>query len=120
MVNIHMKKRNLLFFFVAFAIILQVSSVIADGGYFPPPGYWVRPGHQRAVIMHENNVETMIVTSNFQGDAKELIWIIPTPTRPEVTKANEEVFTNIQILTRPEYSHGPKPVSYTHLTLPTN
>ena len=99
-----MKRVNLIFLFAILFIVLQLSSVLADGGYIPRPGYWVRPGQQRAIILHEENTETMILTSSFQGNAKDLVWIVPTPTRPKITKANEEVFTNMAKLAIPEYS----------------
>jgi hypothetical protein len=88
------------------AAILSVNIVFADGGYFPHPDYWVTPGQQRAVIFYEDNTETMILTSSFRGNAKDLVWIIPTPTKPEVTKADEKVFTNIAKLTRVQYRGG--------------
>ena len=89
-----------------FFIISQIIFVSADGGYFPRPGYWVYPGQQKAIILHEDNTETMILTSNFRGNAKDLVWIIPTPTKPEVTKANEEIFNNIARLTQQRYDYG--------------
>lgn len=98
-------RKNIIFVLAIFLILGSVASVVADGGYFPHPGYWVRPGQQKAVIFHEDNTENMILTSNFQGDAKDLVWIIPTPTRPEITKANEKVFTNVQKLVKPQYQY---------------
>jgi hypothetical protein len=89
----------------AFILIMNVAGVLADGGYFPEPGYWIRPGQQRAVIFHEDNTETMILTSGFQGDAKNFVWIVPTPTIPEIEKASEKVFTNVAKLARPKYSY---------------
>jgi len=102
-----LKRKRIIFLILAFSLILlSLAFVLADGGYFPRPGYWVRPGQQRAIIFYEDNTETMIVTSGFQGNAKELVWIIPTPTKPEVSKASEEVFENIAKLAQPQYSGG--------------
>jgi len=89
-----------------FFVLLNLSFVFADGGYMPPPGYWVRPGAQNAIIFHENNTETLIVTSGFFGDAKDLVWLIPTPNIPKIEKANEQVFENIDALTMPQYDRG--------------
>jgi len=91
---------------VLVSITSQISFVRADGGYFPGPDYWVRPGQQRAIILYEDNTETMILTSGFQGNAKDLVWIIPTPTKPELTKANEEVFTNMARLAMAKRDYG--------------
>jgi hypothetical protein len=98
-------KRNFIFLIVLGIIIINLCFVLADGGYFPRPGYWVTPGQQRAVIFHEDNTETMILTSVFKGNAKDLVWIVPTPTKPEITKANEKVFTNAQKLAYPKYAN---------------
>jgi len=99
-------KRGVLVLFLALVVLINLSSVIADGAYFPEPGYWVRPGQQRAIIFYENNEETLILTSNFQGNAKDLVWIIPVPEKPEITKANEEIFTEIAKLAQPQYDTG--------------
>jgi len=100
-------KRNYIFLFLVLGVILiSLSFVVADGMYVPHPGYYVSPGQQRAVIFHEDNIETMILTSGFIGNAKDLAWIVPTPTRPDVTKANENVFTNAAKLARVTYSNG--------------
>ena len=101
-----MKRGLLIVFLFAVVIIAGLVFVSADGGYFPSPGYWIQPGQQQAVIFHEANTETLIVTSDFKGNAKNFAWIIPTPTKPEVTKASDKVFTNIQKLTQPEYNYG--------------
>lgn len=98
--------KKTLFVIALFILVASVSLVAADGGYFPRPGYWVRPGEQKAIIFHENNAETLIVSSSFQGNAKDLVWIIPTPTKPEITKASEEVFTNVAKLARVQKDYG--------------
>ena len=66
-------KKALIALIVLCFVLPSISSVFADGGYFPEPGYWVRPGEQQAVILYENNVETMMVTSSFQGNSKNLV-----------------------------------------------
>lgn len=104
-----MKKQKMLLsagILMLFLIVSQLGIVAADGGYFPHPGYWVMPGEQRAVIFYEKGVETMIVTSGFKGNATDLVWIIPTPTKPEITKADEKVFENAAKLAQPVYDGG--------------
>lgn len=98
-----MKRGEIILAVLLLFLISQISNVLADGGYFPHPGYWVMPGQQKAIIFYEDNTETMILTSNFRGNVKDLVWIVPTPTRPTVTKANEEVFENIARLAQPTY-----------------
>ncbi|MFZ5955224.1 MAG: DUF2330 domain-containing protein [Nanoarchaeota archaeon] len=99
--------KNKIVLIISLLLLLQIIPLMkADGGYFPKPGYWVMPGQQKAIIFYENNVETLIVTSDFRGDAKDLVWVIPTPSKPEISKANEEIFSNIEQLTRPVYDNG--------------
>lgn len=85
-------------------LLLQMLLVSADGGYFPPPGQQVSPGQQKAVIHYDSKteIETLIVTSEFQGNAKDLAWIIPTPTKPEITKADDVIFEKLDQLTKPQ------------------
>jgi hypothetical protein len=109
--NIHstMKKRVEIALFTLILLTSIISCfylVSADGAYFPYHGYWISPGQQRAIIFHEANTETLIVTSDFRGNAKDFAWIIPTPTKPEVVKASEKLFTNVQKLARPYYNYG--------------
>jgi hypothetical protein len=47
----------------------------------------------------------MIVTSGFIGNAKDFVWIIPTPAKPEITKASEKVFENAAKLAQPVYGN---------------
>ena len=84
-------------------LILLVSSVIVQACYFPRGDYWVRPGQQRAVIFFEDNTQTMVLSEGFVGNAKDLVWIIPSPTKPEVIKSKESVLTNVANLARQKY-----------------
>lgn len=59
---------------------------------------------QRAVIWHDGTSETLILSTQFRGDASEFAWVIPVPNKPEVTKAKDELFTALEEYTRPKYS----------------
>ncbi len=71
----------------------------ADGGLFPPPDYYVKEDNQKAVIVYDDNMETLILSVGFSGDAKDFGWVIPTPSRPEVTKSSDELFKSLKDLT---------------------
>lgn len=79
----------------------------ADGGIMPPPDYYVREDAQKAVIVHDNNVETMILSVEFSGDANQFGWVIPTPSRPEVSKSSDELFKSLEDLTGKVYDVMP-------------
>lgn len=79
----------------------------ADGGLIPPPNKRVFETNQKAVIFYDNKVEDLILSVSFRGDAEDFGWIVPTPEKPEVSKASEEIFTSLDEITRPkkEYMH---------------
>lgn len=98
-----MKKRFLIFL-LFFSFLLLPKKVLADGLIVPPPGYWIEETEQKAVIFHEENQETLIISVTFQGDAEDFAWLIPLPTRPEVDKSTDEVFVALQELTQPPFA----------------
>ena len=85
------------FFFLFFP---QVAS--ADGGVFPPPNSYLTQTDQKAVIVFENNIETLILSVTFKGDPENFAWVIPVPAKPEVEKSQDELFTALYELTQPE------------------
>lgn len=98
--------------FVAVSLLALVLplTVSADGAIFPPPNYWIQETDQKAVIFHDENTETMILSVTFRGNAEDFSWIIPTPARPEVTKSTDELFTALENLTAPKYDYGVMPM----------
>ena len=81
------------------------SRVAADGGIVFPWGYYIRESEQRAVILYDEDAqrEDVYVQAGFHGDAREFAWIIPVPSIPEVTVADEYLFHEASDLTRPSY-----------------
>ena len=92
--------------FICFITLLLLAplSVYADGGLIPPPNYHILESDQRAVIFFENNTETLVVSTKFQGDAENFAWIIPTPTQPQVEKSTVGLFNSLNNLT--SYTRG--------------
>lgn len=95
---------------ISLVALILPAMVSADGAIFPPPDYWMQETDQKAVIFHNKNTETMILSVTFQGDAENFSWIVPTPTRPEVSKSTDELFTALAALTVPEYDYGVMPM----------
>lgn len=89
--------RKLFLIIIAFLIIPFLVS--ADGGIFPPPDYYIHETDQRAVIFYENGLETLILSVTFRGDAEDFGWVIPTPSRPQVSKSSDELFTSLEQIT---------------------
>ena len=98
---------------------LAPAAVLADGMIVPRPERYAWETEQQAVIFYENNQETLVLSVSFQGNAEDFAWIVPTPSRPEVSKSSDELFTYLQELTTPLYDYpqplplmGVSPVGY--------
>ena len=106
-----MCKKNILIWLVIF--VLTPLAVSADGMIVPPAGYYIWETEQRAVIFYEDGTEELVLSISFQGNAKDFAWIVPTPTRPEVRKASNELFDALDELTTPIYDYyEPMPLMY--------
>ncbi|MBI5071717.1 DUF2330 domain-containing protein [Candidatus Falkowbacteria bacterium] len=105
-----MKKFKKLFVVISLMALIFPAVASADGAIFPPPDYWMQETDQKAVIFHEKNVETMVLSVTFRGDAKDFSWIVPTPSRPDVSKSTDELFTALAKLTESEYDYGVMPM----------
>ncbi len=97
-------KKLFLIFFLIFSFFLLPKKVLADGLIVPPPGYWIQETKQKAVIFHEGDQETLIISVTFQGDAEDFAWLIPLPTQPEVDKSTDEIFVALEELTQPQFT----------------
>ncbi len=102
-----MKKTSLI---LTIGLFLSPLSALADGGFFPPPDYYMYETDQRAMIFYEGGLETLILSATFQGDAKDFGWVVPTPSRPEVGKSSDELFTSLDELTQVEQEIRPMPL----------
>ncbi|OGD65881.1 hypothetical protein A3F08_00120 [Candidatus Berkelbacteria bacterium RIFCSPHIGHO2_12_FULL_36_9] len=74
-------------------------SVKADGAIMPSPGFWIYETGQKATIYHDGKTETLVLQTSFSGDAKNFAYIVPTPSKPEVSKVSDDIFTNLETLT---------------------
>lgn len=99
-----------LFFVLSLIIFVAPLVASADGVIFPPPDYWMQETDQKAVIFHEKDTETMIISISFRGDAEDFSWVVPTPSRPEVEKSTDELFTSLEKLTAPQYGYRGMPM----------
>jgi len=80
-------------------VLIFPLTVKGDGGFFPPPDFYLRQTQQKAVILYDEGVETLIISVIFQGDAKDFGWVVPTPSRPEIDEAPDELFVSLEELT---------------------
>lgn len=90
-------KKFLLALLIGLLLIPNIS--IADGGMFPPDDYYIYETGQKGAIYFEDDQETLVLSTSYEGDAKDFSWIVPTPSQPEVTKVSKDIFTNLSKLT---------------------
>lgn len=89
---------------LSFVLIVLLSiSALADGAIFPPPDYYVYETGQEAAIFFDDGQETLILTTTFRGEAKGFGWVIPVPSKPEVTKGSDEVLENLRKIVAMRY-----------------
>jgi len=72
--------------------------VQADGGFLPPKDYSgkdLKEPCQRAILVHRENWESLVLFVDYEGEAKEFAWIIPTPTKPRFGISDKALFQEI-------------------------
>jgi hypothetical protein len=74
----------------------------ADGGLIFPKNYWGYETGQKGAIVYQDGVETLVLQTSYQGKANDFAWIIPTPSKPDVTKVSSDLFDNLNDLTQPK------------------
>ena len=88
-----MGRKTFLLLFCFVAISLQ-----ADGCLISPylsDYFLLSKADQKAFIYYDGRDETLILSLDYAGKAKDLAWLIPTPTQPKVSKAPKDFFQNL-------------------------
>lgn len=80
-------------------ITTKIGIAKADGGIFVPHDFSGYETGQRAFIYFTGQSETLVVSANFRGNAKDFSWVIPTPSKPEVGKADLTLFKDLTEIT---------------------
>jgi hypothetical protein len=72
------------FILTLLCLLTTTSHLRANGAYMPQRAYPTMPTipQQQAIIIHQNNTETLIVESAFQTESPEVAWILPLPAPP--------------------------------------
>ncbi len=79
--------------------------VMADGCfiYDTSLGKYAESPHQRAIIIHDGTLETLLLWVRYEGSAKELAWVIPLPGIPEESEVliSDSIFIKLHEWTQP-------------------
>ncbi|AEA48078.1 DUF2330 domain-containing protein [Archaeoglobus veneficus] len=100
------KKIILLLITLLIALFLSMTPALSDRGFIPLYGY-AEEKSQNAIIAWNGEKEVLILSTNFEGNAK-LLEVIPLPSKPDVKKGDMESFTKIaRIVAEKTRSMGP-------------
>ncbi|MBU0975162.1 DUF2330 domain-containing protein, partial [Patescibacteria group bacterium] len=78
------------------------SKVKADGMILPPSEYYVYETQQKALIIYQDGREDLVISISFAGNASDFGWVIPLPSKPEVSKVDSSIFRKLAEFTEPK------------------
>jgi hypothetical protein len=88
---------------LSLVLMLSVSTpAFADGGFFkfrPDLDKDLHEPAQKAIILHKDNTETLILQVKYEGEVDEFAWVIPVPGYPNVDVAEPLLFEELAYLT---------------------
>jgi len=103
-----MGRRTLSTAAVALSTLVLAGSVGADGVAFPEVAVEATPAipHQRALIVHRNGVETLVVESAFDTGSAAVGWVLPLPGEPtKLDVADGGMFASLAVSLGPKLIH---------------
>lgn len=94
---------------IAILWALLPLGAVADGMFFPPVALApVEIPDQRALIHFQAGQETLVIDTGFRATGGDVAWVVPVPSKPEITPVSPGVFTTLEILLAPKVmAHWP-------------
>jgi hypothetical protein len=84
-------------------LLIAATPVLGDGGFIgSDPAEDIYQPAQKAVILHENGREDLILQVKYEGDVDEFAWIVPVPGYPDVDVSQPEMFEELAYFTAVE------------------
>jgi Uncharacterized protein conserved in bacteria (DUF2330) len=77
-----------------------LPSAFGDGKIFVPRLAKARIPDQSALICFDGKTERLVIENRFEGDAKEMAWVVPLPAAPEIEAATLGLFPTLHHITR--------------------
>jgi len=94
---------------ILISMLAVITNLSADGCFFRVKGEQVgnkaESPNQRALIIHDQNKETLVVQVKYQGDVGKFSWVLPVPSIPEensITTVSDSIFTHLHDRTQPK------------------
>ena len=89
-------------FSVLTILFLMPKPALADGAIVSPDYYPVYETAQKALIIFQENHEDLVISPVFSGHAGEFGWIVPLPSKPEISKVDSSIFRKLDEATKPK------------------
>lgn len=93
---------------ILLSLCLTIPTALANGCYIPEQAYPAMPTIpvQRAIIVHRDGQETLIVESAVQSPSPTVGWILPLPAEPtRLEKADPGMLISASMSLRPRLMH---------------
>lgn len=98
--NQHLKTS---FAVIAGAAILGISQMSAAcGGFFCDFAPIDQAGEQ-IIFRQEGGETTAMIKIDYAGSAEDFGWVLPVPQTPEISLGSDQIFTDLEINTRPQF-----------------
>ena len=81
-------------------------SALADGGFIWHKGADLHEPSQKAIILHKDGVQDLILQVKYSGPAKEFCWIVPVPATPKLQAVDQDVFAELSLYTQKRMRWG--------------
>ncbi|WP_411111893.1 DUF2330 domain-containing protein [Streptomyces sp. c-19] len=89
-------------------LALQLGSLVAPayacgcGAMIPSKSERIGVDREESAVHWDGSTETIVMRFNVHGDARHAAWIMPVPSRADVTLGDPALFDEIERLTEPE------------------
>lgn len=79
------------------------SPALACGGFFCSQQQPVDQAGERVLFIKDGEDMITHVQIQYTGDSKSFSWVLPVPTKPELSVGSDQVFTALRNATRPQF-----------------
>lgn len=76
------------------------GSALADGAFIWRKGADLHEPSQKAIILHKDGVQEMVLQVKYSGPAEEFCWLVPVPSTPKLQTVDPDVFAELSLYTQ--------------------
>lgn len=81
-------------------------SALADGAFIWRKGADLHEPSQKAIILHKDGVQDMVLQVKYSGPAKEFCWLVPVPVTPKLQAVDQDAFAELSLYTQKRMKWG--------------